>query len=147
MEVILREEVKSLGRIGDIVKVKPGYARNYLIPRGLALVADTKNVRALEHEQNALKLKAKKVYDAAKTLAEKLSNLKVTLKAKSGEEDKLFGSVTASDIAEAVKAEGFEIDKKKIALDEPIKRLGDYQVEIKLGSDVKASIGVTVIAE
>lgn len=147
MKVILREDVANLGRMGDIVNVKPGYARNFLIPGSLALEADVKNVKAFEHQKAAIEARAKKMKDAAKTLGEKLSSLAVTIRAKAGEEEKLFGSVTAMDIAEALKAQGVDIDKKKLLLDEPIKRLGSFEVGIKLSSDVTAKLKVEVVAE
>ncbi|MGO9379719.1 MAG: 50S ribosomal protein L9 [Dissulfurispiraceae bacterium] len=147
MKVILKADVKDLGRIGEVVNVKDGFARNYLVPQGLAAEASTKNVKALEHEKRKIQEMARKVKTGAAGLAEKIAAAKVTIKAKSGEEDKLFGSVTSMDIAEALKAEGIEVDKKKIHLDEPIKRLGEYTVSIKLHSEVSAQLNVQVVPE
>jgi large subunit ribosomal protein L9 len=147
MKVILKDDVKSLGKMGDIVNVASGYARNFLIPKGLAVPADTKNVRAMEHEKRVIQEKARKLRQAAQTLAEKISKLNITIKAKAGEEEKLFGSVTTMDIEEALKAEGIEIDRKKIHLDEPIKRLGAYTVSIKLAQDITATLNVQVVPE
>ncbi len=147
MEVILKEDVKSLGDIGDIVNVAQGYAKNYLIPRGLAAVADTKNVKAFEHEKRVIARKADKLKADARGLAEKLSSLSIKLKAKAGEEEKLFGSITAMDIAEALKAEGFEVDKKKVVLEEPIKRLGSHTAAVKVARDVTATVNIEVEAE
>jgi large subunit ribosomal protein L9 len=147
MKVILKADVKDLGRIGEVVNVKDGFARNYLVPQGLAAEANTKNVKTLEHETKKIQEMAKKVKSGASGLAEQIAAAKVTIKAKAGEEDKLFGSVTSMDIADALKAEGIEIDKKKIHLDEPIKRLGDYAVTIKLHSEVSAQLNVQVVPE
>jgi large subunit ribosomal protein L9 len=147
MKVILKADVKDLGRMGEVVNVKDGFARNYLVPQGLAAEANTKNVKALEHETKKIQEMAKKVKSGASGLAEQIAAAKVTIKAKAGEEDKLFGSVTSMDIADALKAEGIEIDKKKIHLDEPIKRLGEYTVTIKLHSEVSAQLTVQVVPE
>ena len=147
MKVILKSDVKDLGRIGEVVNVKDGFARNYLVPQGLAAEANTKNVKALEHETKKIQEMARKVKSGASGIAEQIAAAKVTIKAKAGEEDKLFGSVTSMDIADALKAEGIEIDKKKIHIDEPIKRLGDYTVTIKLHSEVSAQLNVQVVPE
>lgn len=147
MKVILKADVKDLGRMGEVVNVKDGFARNYLLPQGLAAEANTKNVKALEHETKKIQEMAKKVKSGASGLAEQIAAAKVTIKAKAGEEEKLFGSVTSMDIADALKAEGIEIDKKKIHLDEPIKRLGEYTVTIKLHSEVSAQLNVQVVPE
>jgi large subunit ribosomal protein L9 len=133
--------------MGEVVNVKDGFARNYLVPQGLAAEANTKNVKALEHETKKIQEMAKKVKSGASGLAEQIAAAKVTIKAKAGEEEKLFGSVTSMDIADALKAEGIEIDKKKIHLDEPIKRLGEYTVTIKLHSEVSAQLNVQVVPE
>lgn len=147
MKVILKADVKDLGRVGEVVSVKDGFARNYLMPKGLAVDASTKNVKQFEHDKRQILEMAKKVKAGAEGLAEKIAATGITIKAKAGEEDKLFGSVTAMDIAEALKAEGIEIDKKKISLEEPIKRLGEYKVAVKLHSNVAAEITVRVEPE
>ncbi len=147
MKVILQDDVKNLGKMGEIVNVSDGYARNYLIPKKLADVANVKNVRALEHEKKKLEEKAKRIRNDARGLAERLASVAITLQAKVGEEEKLFGSVTAMDIAEALKKEGIEIDKKKILLEEPIKRLGSYSVGVKIHQDVTANVNVKVVSE
>ena len=123
MKVILKEDVKSIGAMGSVVNVADGYARNYLIPKNLAAEANTKNVKTLEHEKKKIAEQAKKIRNSAQLLAEKLSSMTITLSAKAGEEEKLFGSVTNIDIAEALKKEGLDIDRKKIALPELIARL------------------------
>lgn len=147
MQVILKENVKDLGRMGDVVNVKDGYARNFLIPKGLAVEANPKNIKALEHEKRKIHELAKKAKASAEELAARVSGTSVIIKAKTGEEDKLFGSVTAMDIADALKKEGMDIDKKKIILDEPIKRLGSYTVNVKIHSDVTAQLNVQVVSE
>lgn len=147
MKVILREEVDNLGRIGAVVKVADGYARNFLIPKGYAVPASEKNVRALDHEKRIAETKAKKVYESAKLQAEKIEAVQLSFKAKAGEEDKLFGSITVMDVAEALATKGVEVDRRKISLAEPIKRLGDHTAEIRLGQDVTAKIRITVEAE
>jgi large subunit ribosomal protein L9 len=147
MKVILKADVKDLGRMGEVISVKDGFARNYLMPKGLAVDASTKNVKQFEHEKRQILELAKKVRSGAEDIAAKIAATSVTIKAKAGEEEKLFGSVTAMDIAEALKAEGLEIDKKKISLEEPIKRLGEHKVAIKLHTDVSAELTVRVEPE
>ncbi len=145
MKVILREEVRNLGHMGEIVSVKDGYARNFLIPQGLAVEANMGNVKELENEKKKIQAKAAKMKASAQELATKISAVSVQIQAKAGEEDKLFGSVTAMDIAEALKSKGFDVDKKKIVLDEPIKRLGDFKVDIKVFPEVSAQVAVSVV--
>lgn len=147
MKVILKEDVKKLGNMGQIVTVADGYARNYLVPKGLAIEASTKNMKSLEHAQKVIQEKAKKVKESMQDFAERLSKVTLVVKAKAGEEGKLFGSVTSMDIAEQLKNEGIEIDKKKIVLDEPIKRLGSYTVRIYLHADVNSQINLQVVEE
>lgn len=147
VKVILKEDVQNLGEMGEIVNVSDGYARNFLIPRKLATVADQKNVRELEHEKRVIDRRAEKLKADAQTLADRISAVTINIKAKAGEEEKLFGSVTAMDVAEALKAEGFDVDKKKIVIEEPIKRLGTHAVAVKVGKDVTATVNVEVEAE
>jgi large subunit ribosomal protein L9 len=147
MKVILKTDVKDLGNVGEVINVKDGFARNFLVPQGLAVEASMKNVKVFEHEKKKIQEMARKVKSGAAGLAEKISAAKITIKAKAGEEDKLFGSVTSMDIADALKAEGIEIDKKKIQLDEPIKRIGEYTVAIKLHSEISAQLNVQVVPE
>lgn len=147
MQVILREDIKNLGQMGSVVNVKDGYARNFLIPKGLAVEANPKNIRALEHEKRKIQELAKRAKASAEDFASKLSGKTITIKAKAGEEDKLFGSVTAMDIADALKKEGLDIDKKKILLEEPIKRLGSYAVNVKIHPEVTAQLNVSVERE
>lgn len=147
MKIILKEDIKKIGKMGQIVDVADGYARNYLVPKGFAVEASTKNIRSLEHEKRIIQEKAKKLKDSAQDIASRISSMTLTIKAKAGEEEKLFGSVTTMDIAEALLNEGIEIDKKKISLEEPIKRLGSYSVQIKLHSDVSVPLNIQIIQE
>ncbi len=147
MQVILREDIEKLGKIGDLVKVKEGFGRNYLIPQKKAIEATPKNVNAMEHARKMVADRLRKLKKEATADADRIKGLSVTIKAKSGEEGKLFGSVTSMDIAEAMKAQGVAIDKRKISLEEPIKRLGEFSVPVKLHTDVTVEIKVTVVAE
>jgi large subunit ribosomal protein L9 len=147
MKVILRDDVKNVGKMGQVIDVADGYARNYLVPRGLAVEANTKNIKSLEHEKRIIGEKAKKIKNSAQDLANKILTITLTIKANAGEEGKLFGSVTTMDIAELLKNEGIEIDKKKIFLDEPIKRLGSYSVNVKIHPEISAQLAVEVVQE
>jgi large subunit ribosomal protein L9 len=147
MEVILREDVPNLGAVGDIVKVKPGYARNYLLPRGLAVVADRRNVGVLEHQKRLVADKRERDRRQAETVAQRLTQLRLTLKARAGEEGKLFGSVTNIDIEKALAEHGFTVERRRIRLEEPIKSIGEHLVPIHLGVGVDAHVTVVVEAE
>jgi large subunit ribosomal protein L9 len=147
MDVILQQDVENLGTIGDVVKVKPGYARNYLFPRGLALEADAKNLAVLEHRKRALAAKRAKVQKENEAEAGRLAALSVVIAARAGEEDKLFGSVTNVDIQRALAAQGFEIDRKKILLQGPIKTLGEHSVTVDLGAGVRTALKVAVVRQ
>ena len=147
MKVFLKEDVKNLGKMGDVVNVAEGYARNFLLPKKFAVEANPKNLKEFEHNKRLIQEKAAKIKDASKATAEKLSAVTLKIKAKAGEEDKLFGSVTTMDISEAFKAEGFDVDRKKIILAEPIKRLGENTVEVKVHSEVNASVKVQVVSD
>ena len=146
MNVILTENVEGLGNIGDLVKVKPGYARNYLVPRCLAVEANTRNVKAYEHQKRQLERKAQKVAQDAEALKARIEAVQCVFAHRAGEEGKLFGSVTSMEIGEKLAAAGVEIDRKKIQLAEPIKTLGDHQVSVKLAAGVIATIKVSVVA-
>jgi large subunit ribosomal protein L9 len=145
MEVILQQDVESLGTIGDVVKVKRGYARNFLLPRGLALEADAKNLATLEHRKRALTAKRAKLQKANEVAAARISAVKLVIPARAGEEDKLFGSVTNAEVQRVLASAGFDIDRKKIALEAPIKVLGDYTAQVDLGAGVKAPIKISVV--
>ncbi len=147
MKLILRQDVENLGKGGEVVDVKPGYGRNFLLPRGLAVTANPKNVRELEHQKSVAAAKAAKLKASAQAVAKRLAETPVTLKRKVGEQDKLYGSVTALDVAEALAARGLEIDRRSIDLGEPIKTVGDFDVPVKLHSEVVGKVKVTVVAE
>jgi large subunit ribosomal protein L9 len=147
MKVILREDVERLGQRGDIVTVKPGYARNFLIPRKLALMATRGNLKTFEEEKKQLDVRENKTRRLADQQAGKLKSVSITATVSVGEEDRVFGSVTAQTIAGLLKEKGYDIDKKKILLEEPIKALGVYTVPIKLHHDVQAKVKVWVVKE
>jgi len=143
MKVILQENLENLGHIGDIVKVAPGYARNYLIPKGFALLANEKNTKAMEHAKRQLEYKKNKMLEQAKAIATKVEAITLSLVHQAGEEGKLFGSVTNMELAEQLKIQGLEIDRKKIVSD-PIKQLGEYTVVVKIHPEVTANLKVVV---
>ncbi|MEE4311674.1 MAG: 50S ribosomal protein L9 [candidate division KSB1 bacterium] len=147
MKVILRKDVEHLGNVGELLEVKPGYARNYLIPQGIALIANEKNMKRLEEEQRQQEIKKDRDKIAAEKLSEELSKVSCTASVQVGEEDKVFGSITSQDIAELLKEKGFDVDKKKIIMEEPIKALGIYDIPIKLHTDVEAKIKVWVVKD
>jgi len=147
MEVILREHVDHLGRRGDLVKVADGYARNYLLPRKMALLATAGNKKVIEREKEKFDAQEAEEQKVAQALADRLANIEVEIARKVGETDALFGSVTNSDIAESLAAKGFDIDRRKIQLHEPIKKLGEYAVPVKLHRDVTVPLKVKVSAE
>ena len=147
MKVILLEDVTNLGKIGDTVEVKNGYARNFLIPRKLAIVASSRNLKAQQHQLQAIERKVEKAKSDAQTLGERLSGASVTLTRKAGEKGRLFGSVTNMDIADALADDGITVDRKDVQLEEPIKELGAFEVSVKLPHEISATINVTVVAE
>jgi len=144
MQVILREEVPTLGTIGDVVKVKPGYARNYLLPRGLAIEASSRNLKELEHQKRVVADRRLRAAKTAGAVADKLAAISLTFNLRAGEDGKLFGSVTNQDIHRGLEERGFPIERRRILLDEPIKTLGDHKVTINVGPDTKATVPVTV---
>ena len=147
MEVILREHVDNVGRRGEIVKVADGYARNYLLPRKLALLATDGNKKQIERERAKFDVKEADEQNAAQAIADRMANVEVVVARKVGETEALYGSVTTADITEALAAKGFEIDRRKLQLIEPIKRLGEYDVVLKLHREVTAHVKVKVVAE
>lgn len=147
MQVILREDIDNLGKIGDLVKVADGYARNFLVPKKKAIEATPKNVHAMDHAKKMVSDRLRKLKKEAAADADRIKALAITIRAKAGEEGKLFGSVTSMDIAEAMQAQGVAVDRRKIVLDEPIKRLGDHTITVKLHADVTADFKLSVIAE
>jgi len=147
MEVILREHVDNLGKRGEIVKVADGYARNYLLPRKLALLATEGNKKQIEREREKFDAKEADEKKAAEGMAARMGSVEVEIARRVGENDVLFGSVTAADVAGALAAKGFDVDRRKLQLHEPIKKLGDFEVPLKLHRDVVANVKVKVLAE
>lgn len=147
MKVILRRNHETLGKIGDVVEVKDGYATNFLLPRGIAYAALEGNIKALEEEKKSAEKRNLQELKAAETLSTELETVSVTIPVQVGEEDKIFGTVTTQMIADALKEKGHDIDKRKIEIEEPIKALGIYGVSIKLHQSVNAKIKVWVVRE
>ena len=145
MKVILQTDIEKLGKLGDVVDVKPGYARNYLIPKNLALEATPSNLKIFEQRKRKLQEKLDAVRFKFQEMAKELEKVEVVIKVRVGEGDKLYGSVTSSNIAEELKKMGFDIDRKKIELDKPIRSLGEYFIPIKLFHDIKPKVKVNVI--
>jgi large subunit ribosomal protein L9 len=146
MRVILREDVAQLGDVGDVVNVKPGYARNFLLPRGLAVVANERQMKRLTHEKHVIEARVAKARMLADGVRGKLDNLVLSIEKAAGENEKLFGSVTAMEIDALLREQGFDIDRRKLQLSENIKALGEYPIAIKLHRDVTATITVNVVA-
>lgn len=147
MKIILKKDLENLGASGDVVKVKDGYARNYLIPKGLAIVATRTNMKIVDELKANEAKKAKKAETTAQNAAKKLKDISVTVSVKVGEDDKLFGAVTAPMIADLVAEKGIEIDKHSIVLEEPIKELGVFDVPVKVGAGIRAEVKVWVVKE
>jgi len=147
VEVILREHVDNLGRRGEIVKVADGYARNYLLPRKLALPATDGNRKHVERERRILEARESEEKAQAEAIAARLSTLEITIARRVGEADQLFGSVTAADITEFLKEKGFDVDRRKLILPEPLKTIGDHDVPLKLHREVTAPLKVHVVKE
>lgn len=145
MQVILREDMENLGKSGDVVTVKPGYGRNYLIPQGLAVTATKADVARVAHEKRVIAARNAKLQKDAQAEADRLNQVSVSIPVAVGEEDKLYGSVTAKDIAEAYREKGVAVDSKKLVLDEPIKTLGLSEVTVKLAHGVTATLKVWVV--
>jgi len=145
MQVILRDDMDNLGKSGEVVNVKPGYARNYLLPRGLAIKATAGDITRVEHEKRVIAARTAKLAKDAQAEADKLSAVSVSIAVAVGEDDRLYGSVTSRDVAEALKDRGVIIDPKKVVLDEPLKALGLAEVPIKVGRGVTATVKVWVV--
>jgi len=145
MQIILRADVDNLGRLGDVVKVKPGYGRNYLIPKGMAMPATKANKNIFERERKKLELQMEKIRQAAQSLADRLNEAHVIIPVRVGENEKLYGSVTTTNIGEALSQMGIEVDRRKIVLENPIRSLGEFEVEVKLHHDVKCLVKVSVV--
>ncbi|MEM1033260.1 MAG: 50S ribosomal protein L9 [Myxococcota bacterium] len=144
LRVVLKEDLPNLGDTGELVNVRPGYARNFLIPRGLAAVATRDNVKRIEHEKRSAEARAAKARAAAEALAKKVDGTRVTIEVKVGEENKMYGSVTSRDVEEALEKKGHTVDRRKIVMD-PIKAIGDYRFSIKLAQSAEAEIVVSVV--
>jgi large subunit ribosomal protein L9 len=145
IQVILQHDVDNVGKSGELVKVRPGFARNFLLPRSLAVPATTAQVHRIDHERAVALAKSEKVKKEAKELATKLNGLEIKITRAAGEDDKLFGSVTAKEIETAIKAKGFKVDRKKMHLPEAIKALGTFEIPLKLIADVTATLKVEVV--
>src|SRR5262245_30554257 len=146
VEVILQDDVPHLGKIGEVVRVKPGYARNYLLPRGLAVEANRKNLRVLEHQKRVIAAKAERDSKTAQGHAARLEGMELRISARAGEEGRLFGSVTNLDVERLLAARGVTVDRRRILLEEPIKQLGTYPVVVQIGREVRATVQVIVEA-
>ena len=147
MEIILMEDIPSLGKVGDLVKVSDGYARNFLLPRKKAVRATAVSLKAVEREQHSLEHKQDKLEQEAQELAQRIEEISCTVAKPAGEEGKLFGAVTSADIEDALREQGVSVDRKKIVLDEPIKNLGVYTVSLKLHPQVMAQLKLWVVKE
>lgn len=147
MQVILMKEMENLGEVGDVVDVKPGYARNYLVPRGFAIKATKSNLARIEEEREHLVAAAEREIEKATTLAGEIEGESLNFPVRAGEEGKLFGSVSSSDIADALAEKGIEVDRRTIQLAEPIKQLGTYKIPIRLSAEVQPEVTVWVVAE
>ena len=147
MEVILKEDIVNVGKIGELVRVRDGYARNYLLPRGLVLVANKKNLKTFEHQKKIVADQKQKIIRQAQTVGDQLAGIALVIPMKAGEEGRLFGSVTNMQIEKALKAKGLNVDRRKIHLEEPIKNVGEYEIPIRLAADLTVPLKVSVIAE
>jgi len=147
VQLILRDDVPNLGKIGDVVRVKPGYARNFLLPRGLAVEANPKNLRVLEHQKRVIAAKADREHKSAEAAAKRLDGLQITIRARAGEEGRLFGSVTNMDVERLLADKGVSVERRRIVLDEPIKQLGTYPITVQVGRAVRATVQLTVEPE
>ena len=147
MEVILKEDIVNLGKIGEVVRVRDGYARNYLLPRGLVLLANKKNLKTYEHHKKIVADQKQKFLRQAQSAAEQLSAVSLVIPMKVGEEGRLFGSVTNIQIEKALKAKGLDVDRRKIHLTEPIKTAGDHEVSVRLSADLTVPLKVSVVSD
>jgi len=147
MEVILKEDIVTLGKIGEVVRVRDGYARNYLLPRGLVLEANKKNLKTFEHQKKLVADQKQKITRHAQVVGDQLAGVSLVIPMRVGEEGKLFGSVTTIQIEKALKAKGLNVDRRKIHLDAPIKSVGDYEVPIRLAAELTMPLKVSVVAE
>jgi large subunit ribosomal protein L9 len=147
MEVILKEDIANVGKIGEVVRVRDGYARNYLLPRGLVMIANKRNLKTFEHQKKMVGDQKQKIIRQAQAIGEELTGVTISIPMRAGEEGKLFGSVTNIHIEKALKAKGLNVDRRKIQLDEPIKTLGDFEVPVRLSADISVPIKVAVVPQ
>jgi large subunit ribosomal protein L9 len=147
MEVILKEDIANVGKIGEVVRVRDGYARNYLLPRGLVLLANKKNLKTFEHQKKLVADQKQKITRQAKSVGEAVTAVSLIIRMRVGEEGKLFGSVTNIQIEKALKAQGLTVDRRKIQLEEPIKAAGDYEVPIRMTADLTVPLKISVVPE
>jgi large subunit ribosomal protein L9 len=147
MDIILKEDIKGLGYKNDVVTVKPGYGRNYLIPKGFAIIANASNLKMRDENVKQAAHKAEKIKTEAEFLAAKLAEVKLSLKAKAGESGKIFGAVTTLQVADALAEKGFQVDRKKISFQGEVKNLGDYELEVDLHKEVQVTIPFEVVAD
>jgi large subunit ribosomal protein L9 len=147
MEVILKEDILNLGKIGELVRVRDGYARNYLLPRGLVLIANKKNLKTFDHQKKLVADQKQKIMRQTQSAADQLTGVSLVIPMKVGEEGRLFGSVTNIQIEKALKAKGLNVDRRKIHLDEPIKTVGDYEVPVRLAADLTVSLKLSVVSD
>jgi len=147
MEVILKEDIVNLGKIGEVVRVRDGYARNYLLPRGLVLIANKKNLKTYEHHKKVVGDQKQKFARQAQSIADQLSTVSLVIPMKVGEEGRLFGSVTSMQIEKALKAKGLDVDRRKIHLNEPIKTAGDHEVPVRLSADLTVPLKLSVVSD
>jgi large subunit ribosomal protein L9 len=147
MEVILKEDIVNVGKIGEVVRVRDGYARNYLLPRGLVLIANKKNLKTFEHQKRLVADQKQKITRQAQAVSDQLSGVSLTIAVRTGEEGRLFGSVTNIQIEKALKAKGLDVDRRKIHLAEPIKTLGEYEIPIRLTAEVTVPLKLSVVPE
>ena len=145
MDIILLIDYDSLGKAGDIVKVKPGFARNMLIPKGIALRASSRNLAVAKQQRQITEMRIERERSQFEQLAKKISNMEITIEAQVGDEDKMFGSITNQDIQKSLKDKGIDVDRSAIILDEPIKSLGIYHVKVKVSSDINGDVKIYVI--
>ena len=147
MEVILKEDIANVGKIGEVVRVRDGYARNYLLPRGLVLIANKKNLKTFEHQKKMVADQKQKIMRHAQAVGDQLAGVSLTIAMRTGEEGRLFGSVTNIQIEKALKSRGLNVDRRKIQLNEPIKTLGEYEIPIRLAADVTVPLKLSVVTE
>jgi large subunit ribosomal protein L9 len=147
MEVILKEDIANVGKIGEVVRVRDGYARNYLLPRGLVLEANKRNLKTFEHQKKVIADQKQKIVRHAQVVGDQLAGVSLVIAMKAGEEGRLFGSVTNMQIEKALKAKGLIVDRRKIHLEEPIKNVGEYEVPIRMAADLTVALKLSVVAE